>query len=191
MTQRDRRPAPEPTDQLFDARPSRDARRPPRVLVVDDDADLRAVVRVSLSAQGWEVLEASRPEEGVAKATREQPDVVLLDVVFPGESRDGFAACRELRSLQATKRIPIVLFTAHDDPENRAFASAVGATAYLVKPFGPLDLLRMLRLVQGPSGAQPGLGLFLIDGGVISPAQLERALAEQRLRQGPKAKLGE
>src|SRR6266851_6092503 len=133
MTKRDSRAGPEPTDQLFNARPTRDARRPPRVLVVDDDADLRAVVRVSLAAQGWEVIEASRPDEGVAKATREQPDVVLLDVVFPAETRDGFAACRELRTLQATKRIPIVLFTAHDDPENRAFASAVGATAYLVK----------------------------------------------------------
>lgn len=135
--------------------------------------------------------EASRPDDGMAKAARERPDVVLLDVVFPNEVRDGFAACRELRSMHATKRIPIVLFTAHDDPENRAFASAVGATAYLVKPFGPLDLLRMLRLVQGPSGAEPGLGLYLIEGGVITAAQLERALAEQRIRQGAKAKLGE
>lgn len=159
--------------------------------MIDDDAALRAVVRVALSAQGWEVLEAGRLAEGISRARGERPDVVLLDVVFPDEVRDGFAVCRELRSLRATKGIPIILFTAQDDPENRAFASAVGATAYLVKPFGPLDLLRMLRLVQGPPGGQPGLGLYLVDAGVISPAQLERALAEQRLRQGAKAKLGE
>ncbi len=177
--------------QAVTAWTARGAPRTSRVLVIDDDAALRAVVRVALSAQGWGVLEAGGPDDGISLARREHPDVILLDVVFPDEARDGFAACRELRSLGATKRIPIVLFTAHDDPENRAFASAVGATAYLVKPFGPLDLLRMLRLVQGPSGGQPGLGLYLVDAGVISPAQLERALAEQRLRQSPKAKLGE
>ena len=167
------------------------ARPAPRVLVIDDDASLRAVVRVALSAQGWDVLEAGGTDEGVSQARRERPEVILLDIVFPGESRDGFSVCRELRSLHATKEIPIILFTAYDDPEHRAFASAVGATAYLVKPFGTLDLLRMLRLVQGPTGGQPGLGLYLIDAGVISPAQLERALVEQRLRQGPKPKLGE
>lgn len=167
------------------------AGRAPRVLVIDDDASLRTVVRVALSSQGWDVLEASRTDEGISRASRERPDVVLLDVVFPDEARDGFTVCRELRSQRMTKRIPIVLFTAHDDPEHRAFASAVGATAYLVKPFGTLDLLRMLRLVQGPSGGQPGLGLYLVDAGVISPVQLERALVEQRLRQGPKPKLGE
>ncbi len=166
-------------------------RRAPRVLVIDDDAALRGVVRVALSAQGWDVLEASDPDEGVSRARGERPDVVLLDIVFPDQVRDGFAVCRELRSLRATKRIPIVLLTAHDDPENRAFASAVGASAYIVKPFGPIDLLRMLRLVQGPPGGQPGVGLYLVEAGVISPAQLERALAEQRLRQGAKARLGE
>ena len=171
--------------------PARKMRTAPRLLVIDDDAALRAVVRVVLSAQGWEVLEARGPAEGISAARREQPDVVLLDVTFPGEARDGFSVCRELRSLPATKRIPIVLFTALNDPENRAFGSAVGATAYLVKPFGPLDLLRMLRLVQGPLGGQPGLGLYLIDAGAISPSQLERALAEQRLRQGPQVPLGE
>ncbi|HET7699734.1 MAG TPA: response regulator [Candidatus Limnocylindria bacterium] len=163
----------------------------PRVLVIDDDASLRAVVRVALTAQGWVVSEALDTAEGLAFASRDRPDVILLDIVFPGEARDGFSVCRELRSMRATKDIPIVLFTAHDDPEHRAFASAVGATAYLVKPFGTLDLLRMLRLVQGPSGGQPGLGLYLIDAGVISPAQLERALVEQRLRQSPRPKLGE
>lgn len=160
------------------------------MLVVDDDAAVRAVVRVALSAHGWDVLEARSPDEGITRARRERPDVVLLDVVFTDAVRDGFAVCRELRSLPATKRVPIVLFTGHDDPERRAFASAVGATAYLAKPFGPLDLLRLLRLVRGPPGDQPGLGLYLVDSGVISAEQLERALAEQRLRRGPKVPLG-
>lgn len=84
----------------------------------------------------------------------------------------------------------VVMLTARDDPESRAFASAVGATAYIVKPFGPLDLVRMLRIVLEQPTADPGLGLFLVDAGVIQPAQLERALAEQRLRQGDRVPLG-
>jgi DNA-binding NarL/FixJ family response regulator len=87
--------------------------------------------------------------------------------------------------------VRVVMLTARDDAESRAFASAVGATAYIVKPFGPLDLVRMLQLVLEQPTADPGLGLFLVDAGVIQPAQLERALAEQRLRQGDRMPLGD
>src|SRR4051812_8595037 len=146
---------------------------------------MRAVVRVALSGQGWEVIEAGSTAAGLTTAERELPDVILLDVNFRGETRDGFAVCRELRSMSMTKRTPIVLLTAQDDPESRAFASAVGATAFLAKPFTPADLLRMLRLVQGQHGAQPALGLYLIDSGLITADQLEQALAEQRKRASP------
>ena len=160
------------------------------MLVIDDDANLRATVRITLRAQGWDVLEAAEPDAGVSLAERARPDIVLLDVNFIGALRDGFAVCRELRSMPATKDTPIVLFTATDDPESRAFASAVGATAFLVKPFGAVELQRFLAVVKGTTGAQPALGLYLIDAGVVTAPQLERALAEQRLRQGPKIPLG-
>jgi DNA-binding NarL/FixJ family response regulator len=137
---------------------------------------------VALSAQGWEVLEAATPEECLALAKRHRPEVLLLDVNFEGHSRDGFAVCREIKTARETKSIRVVLFTAGDDPENRAFASAVGATAFIVKPFGPLDLVRLLRLVrEQPTGA-PGIGLRLVESGVITTSELEDALSEQRLR---------
>ena len=75
-----------------------------------------------------------------------------------------------------------MLFTANDDPENRAFASAVGATAFIVKPFGPLDLVRLLRVIREQSGDEPRIGLRLIESGLITPSQLEEALADQRRR---------
>lgn len=162
----------------------------PTVLIADDDRAVRALVRVSLVAQGWRVLEASTPEESLAVARRDQPQIVLLDVTFEGSSSDGFVVCRELRSSGSTRDIRVVMLTARDDPESRAFASAVGATAYIVKPFGPLDLVRMLQLVLEQSTPEPGLGLYLVDAGVIQPAQLERALAEQRLRPGERVPLG-
>ena len=163
-------------------RPARGSRATPRVLVIDDDAAMRTIVRVALSGQSWEVVEAGNTAEGLTRAERELPDVILLDVNFSGEARDGFAVCRELRSMSATKKTPVVLLTAQDDPESRAFASAVGATAYLAKPFAPADLLRMLHLVHGEHEARPALGLYLVDAGFLTTAQLERALAEQRER---------
>lgn len=164
--------------------------RSPTVLVADDDRAVRALVRVTLMAQGWRVLEATTPDETLAVARRERPEIVLLDVRFEGSERDGFVVCRELRSAGVTRDIRVVMLTARDDAESRAFASAVGATAYIVKPFGPLDLVRMLQLVLDQPTPDPGLGLFLVDAGVIQPAQLERALAEQRLRQGERTPIG-
>ena len=162
----------------------------PTVLIADDDRAVRALVRVTLMAQGWRVIEATTPDETLAVARREHPEIVLLDVLFEGVNKDGFVVCRELRSAAATRDVRVVMLTARDDPESRAFASAVGATAYIVKPFGPLDLVRMLQLVLEQQTPDPGLGLFLVDAGVIEPQQLERALAEQRLRQGRRPPLG-
>lgn len=168
----------------------RSAERVPTILIADDDRAVRALVRVTLMAQGWRVIEATTPDETLAAARQEQPAIVLLDVIFQAKARDGFVVCRELRSSAGTRDIRVVMLTARDDPESRAFASAVGATAYVVKPFGPLDLVRMLRLVLDQPTTDPGLGLFLVDAGVIQPPQLERALAEQRLRQGDRVPLG-
>jgi DNA-binding NarL/FixJ family response regulator len=164
--------------------------RIPTVLIADDDRAVRALVRVTLMAQGWQVLEAATPDETMKVARRERPEIVLLDVTFEGTARDGFAVCRELRSSAGTRDVRVVMLTARDDPESRAFASAVGASAYIVKPFGPLDLVRMLRLVLDQPTPDPGLGLFLVDAGVIQPAQLERALAQQRLRHGDRVPIG-
>jgi DNA-binding NarL/FixJ family response regulator len=145
--------------------------------------------RLALSAQGWSVLEAASPEECLALAREHRPDVLLLDVNFEGHDRDGFAVCRELTAARDTRSIRVVLFTANDDPENRAFASAVGATAFIVKPFGPLDLVRLLRVIREQSGDEPRIGLRLVESGVITPSQLEEALADQG-RRAEKTPLG-
>jgi len=115
-------------------------------------------------------------------AHEHRPEVLLLDVNFEGHDRDGFAVCRALTADRETKSIRVVLFTANDDPENRAFASAVGATAFIVKPFGPADLVRLLRVIHQQSGDEPRVGLRLVESGVITPSQLEEALGEQRQR---------
>ena len=163
----------------------------PTVLVADDDPALRALARVTLAAQGWKVIEAATPIECLALARRHRPEVLLLDVTFEGHPRDGYSVCRELKAAPETRDISVVLFTARDDPEGRAFASAVGATAFIVKPFGPLDLAGLLQLLRHGADHDPGIGLYLIEAGVIKPNQLERAIAEQHVRQSEKVPLGE
>src|SRR5437773_5103842 len=162
----------------------------PVALVADDDAGLRAVARLALARDGWTVLEAASPAECIAMAREHRPEVLLLDVNFEGHDRDGFAVCRELKAARGTRSIRVVLFTASDDPENRAFASAVGATAFIVKPFGAADLVRLLRVVREQATGEPGVGLRLVDAGVITPSQLEDAMTEQRLRRTEKTPLG-
>ena len=163
----------------------------PTVLVADDDAGLRAAARMTLTAQGWTVIEASTPDECLALARRHRPDVLLLDVNFEGHRRDGYSVCRELKAAAGTRGIHVVLFTANDDPEGRAFASAVGASAFIVKPFGPADLADLLQLLLHGSERDPGIGIHLIEAGVIRPTQLEQALAEQDRRRGKRVPLGE
>ncbi len=137
---------------------------------------------MALSAQGWTVLEAASPEECLAMARKHRPEVLLLDVTFEGHDRDGFAVCREIKAGNDTKAIRVILFTANDDPENRAFASALGATAFIVKPFGPLDLVRLVRFVREQSTGASRMGLRLVEAGVITTSQLEDALKEQGSR---------
>jgi DNA-binding NarL/FixJ family response regulator len=163
----------------------------PTILVADDEIALRSIARVTLEAQGWSVIEASTPEACIQMAIQHRPEVVLLDVNFAGSQRDGYSICRELTTSSETKDSRVVLFTARDDPESRAFASAVGARAFIVKPFGPFELVAILRLVREHPEGEPALGLYLIEEGLIRPHQLERALAEQHLRQGEHARLGE
>jgi len=163
----------------------------PTVLVADDDAGLRTAARMTLTAQGWTVIEASTPDECLALARRHRPDVLLLDVNFEGHRRDGYSVCRELKAAAGTRGIHVVLFTANDDPEGRAFASAVGASAFIVKPFGPADLADLLQLLLHGSERDPGIGIHLIEAGVIRPTQLEQALAEQDRRRGKRVPLGE
>lgn len=160
-------------------------------MVADDDPAMRALARVTLAAQGWKVIEAATPDDSLALAKRHHPEIALLDVNFEGYARDGYSICRELKAGRETRGIRVVLFTARDDPERRAFANAVGASAFIVKPFGPLDLADLLRLLLQGSDRETVIGLYLIEAGVIRPAQLERAVAEQRLRQGDHVPLGD
>ena len=150
------------------------------VLVADDSASIRTLVRITLTSQGWHVLEADSAESAMAKVRQAKPDLAILDITFGDTGADGLAACAELKADPKTADIPILILTAHDDAAERRRAISAGADAFVGKPFGPLELMRVLRDLLPESESAPALGVFLLDAGAVEPNVLERALLEQR-----------
>jgi CheY-like chemotaxis protein len=94
--------------------------------------------RVNLGASGIEVLEAANGDEGLELARREQPDLVLLDVMMPG--RDGWTVARNLAEDPSTRDIPVVFLTARADSADRRRGQQLGGVGYVVKPFDPVGI---------------------------------------------------
>ncbi len=110
-----------------------------KILLIDDDDDIRSIARMSLSRLGgMEVVEAASGAEGVRKAQDEQPDVILLDVMMP--VMDGSATLAALRLQPATATIPVIFLTAKAMPAEIERLRAVGAAGMLTKPFDPRTL---------------------------------------------------
>jgi DNA-binding response OmpR family regulator len=115
-----------------------------KLLVADDLVPIRQMVRITLSTQGWTIVEAKNGNEALELVRSEKPDLVLLDVDM-GPGPNGFDVCRQIKGDEATKDIPVVMLTAHESDSDRAIGFAAGATQYLTKPFGPLELIDTIR----------------------------------------------
>ncbi len=133
-----------------------------RLLLVDDDPALRALVRATFDDVGVEVVEADSATAARAALARARPDVIVLDVVMPRES--GLDLCRELKASPSTAEIPVVLLSgAHQmDAQGRA---AAGADASLPKPFSPLQLLAVVEQLAGGDAAMPLVEQLPREGG--------------------------
>lgn len=127
-----------PIEPLITADESR-----PLVLVVDDQAVNVRLITALLSQQGYATISAMSGEDGVAKASAEHPDLMLLDVRMPG--LDGFGVLRELRATPATADLPIIFLTADDDRENLIRGFSAGVNDYVTKPFVARELLARVR----------------------------------------------
>lgn len=112
--------------------------RPARILVIDDDAGLRALLRATLG-RDYEVEQAIDGAAGVAAATQQQPDVILLDITMPGMS--GYETCMLLKRAAATAGIPVIFLSALSALDDRLAAYEAGGADFLPKPFEPEELL--------------------------------------------------
>lgn len=118
---------------------------PAPVLLVDDEPAIRAICRVNLEGDGFRVLEAEDGVEALEEVRRQRPSLVLLDVMMPGV--DGWGVAEQLATDPGTRDIPVVFLSARAAPEDRLRAQQLGAVGYVVKPFDPIDLARIVRNV--------------------------------------------
>lgn len=115
----------------------------PRILVVDDEPDLVAVLRMGLQMEGFEVLEAGDGAEGLRRAREEKPDLMLLDLMLP--KMDGYQVCRELKFDSRYKRMPILILSARPGEQDRRLALEMGADEFIRKPYELKDLVMRIR----------------------------------------------
>jgi len=119
-----------------------------RILVVEDQDSIRRMIEALVQGRGYEVTAVSSGAKAIDVATTEPPDLVLLDLMMPGQY-DGFAVCHRLRADPVTRKIPIVVISALDDDDSRQRATEAGANSYYTKPFSPIALLKEIdRLVS-------------------------------------------
>jgi len=123
---------------------------PEHLLIVDDDADIRQLLREYLQENGYRVTAAANGKEMRAAMAAGQPDLIILDVMMPGE--DGISLCRAVR---AHSEVPIIMLTARGDETDRVVGLEVGADDYVPKPFSPRELLARVKSVLRRAKALP------------------------------------
>lgn len=118
-----------------------------KILIVDDQPAVIELVSVTLEIGPYQMLTATSGTEALEIATKELPELILLDVQMPG-GMDGLEVCRRLKSNEATKGITIVMLTAKGQEWDREAGKDAGADDYFVKPFSPLALMKMVEEVM-------------------------------------------
>ena len=147
---------------------------PGTILIIDDEREIRELLRYNLERAGYHVLTAQGGEEGLARIFATHPDLVLLDLLLPG--LNGLEVLREVRAEPSTRDLPIVLLTARGAEMDKLLGFERGADDYITKPFSPREVLArveaVLRRVQAPR--EPAA---LVAG----PLALDHARREARL----------
>ena len=114
------------------------------VLIVEDSDDARFFMRLELEQLGYRIVEAENGEKAVEVATRERPDIILMDLSLP--IMDGIAATEKIRASDGLGKVPVIAVTAHQETDFREDAKAAGFDAYVTKP---IDMPWLSELIQG------------------------------------------
>ncbi len=118
-----------------------------RILICDDDPVILRLLEVNLELEGYAVLTAHHGEEAFEIATRELPDLVILDIMMP--RLDGYQTCQKLKAEPSTERIPVVFLSAKAQQSDIEKGKSFGVSEYLTKPFDPNDLLDVVERLVG------------------------------------------
>ena len=157
------------------------------LLVVEDENDIRQLLRFNLEREGYAVLEADNGLDGLRTASLELPDLVVLDLMLPG--LDGCEVCRRLKTQTATAGTPVLMLTARGEEVDRIEGFTLGADDYVVKPFSVKELvLRIRAILRRSDRTEPGAvvsrgGLFIdVDAHRVTLDGLELALTATEFR---------
>jgi len=123
-----------------------------RVLVIDDEDDIRELCRVNLEFEGFEVFDARNGPTGLEVAARKRPDVIFLDLMMP--DMDGWEVLRRLKEDDTTAQIPVVLLTARTGEDDQMRGWQEGILEYVSKPFNPLSLVEWAKRAMEPRDAE-------------------------------------
>ena len=118
-----------------------------KVLIADDEHNIRHILDFSLHAEGFDVIAAHNGEDAFEMAVHQAPDLVILDVMMPGQG--GIETCRLLKEDRRTADIPVLLLTARSSRADREEGIAAGADGYITKPFSPLKLVTTVQTILG------------------------------------------
>jgi two-component system phosphate regulon response regulator PhoB len=136
-----------------------------RILVVDDEPDITALVAYHLAKAGYRVSTANSGSEALKAARDERPDLVVLDLMLPGVS--GYDVLAELRKREETADVGVILLTARRDEPDRIRGLTLGADDYLTKPFSPAEMVLRVQALLRRLGAPPvATGSTLVAGGL-------------------------
>ncbi|HEX2260797.1 MAG TPA: response regulator transcription factor [Candidatus Binatia bacterium] len=126
-----------------------------KILVVEDEPDIRKLVQYNLTQERFSVLEAEDGEQALKLLQRERPNLVILDLMLPGVS--GMELCKLLKQRSETAKLPILMLTAKAGEADRIVGLEMGADDYLAKPFSPREMVARVRAILRRSEAKPGI----------------------------------
>jgi len=149
-----------------------------KILIIDDDADIRDVLNITLTEEGFDVTEAPDGEEGLKLALKKGPDLVIVDYKMP--KMDGRQVCKEIKKDILLSHMPIIMLTGKSDVSDKVGGIESGADDYIVKPFEPQELLARIRMVirrtERDLEANP---LTRLPGNVSILRELQKRIDEQ------------
>ena len=159
------------------------ADHPPTVLVIEDEAQIRRFLRATLTANGYQMLEATTAQEGLVQAATRQPEIIILDLGLP--DLDGLEVTRRLREWTA---VPIIMLSARGQEADKVTALDAGADDYLTKPFSVGELLARLRVAlrhAARTSQEPGEPTFALGDLRVDLARRQVYIAEQQVHLTP------
>jgi phosphate regulon transcriptional regulator PhoB len=126
-----------------------------KILVIEDEPDIRKLVQYNLTQEHFNVVEAEDGEQALTLLQREKPNLVILDLMLPGLS--GLELCKMLRQRSDTSRLPILMLTAKAGETDRIVGLEMGADDYLAKPFSPREMVARVRAILRRAESKPAL----------------------------------